>query len=343
MTSRTKPTAKRSGRFGNDNRDRHSLYVNLAFGFVILIGVIFLVGAAAATYLGAHFAEAAKVNGQTITEDDVNQRGLVDGFRLNAAEAQLRDQNQLGRITDAELQQRLAVIEQQRQSLSSTTLDRLIDATLQGQLATQKGIAITDADIDQRLVDEATQKEQRHIGTLTIAPEVTTGATDPTDAQKAAAKAAADKALADIKGGKAFEDVAKAVSTDAYAATGGDAGWLVADDQSLDPAVLTAAFALTAPGVTDVVAGDGDTYVIAQVKEIAPPVVDPIWTEKIKDAGIPMDSYRKAVRSDLVRDQLTKKVVADATEQPTAQRQVSEIFISTADYQGPGDEVKVRH
>ena len=257
MTSRTKPTAKRSSRFGNDNRDRHSLYVNLAFGFVILLGVIFLVGAAAATYLGAHFAEAAKVNGQTITEDDVNQRGLVDGFRLNAAEAQLRDQNQLGRITDAELQQRLAVIEQQRQSLSSTTLDRLIDATLQGQLAAQKGIAVTDADVDQRLVDEATQKEQRHIGTITIAPEVTTGATDPTDAQKAAAKAAADKALADIKGGKSFEDVAKAVSTDAYAATGGDAGWLVADDQSLDPAVLTAAFALTAPGVTDVVAGDG--------------------------------------------------------------------------------------
>src|SRR4249920_3601269 len=86
MTSRTKPTAKRSSRFGNDNRNRHSLYVNLAFGIVILIGVITLVGAAAATYLGAHFAEAAKVNGQTITEDDVNQRGLVDGFRLNAAE-----------------------------------------------------------------------------------------------------------------------------------------------------------------------------------------------------------------------------------------------------------------
>ena len=102
--------------------------------------------------------------------------------------------------------------------------------------------------IDQRLVDEATQKEQRHIGTITIAPEVTTGATDPTDAQKAAAKAAADKALADIKGGKAFEDVAKAVSKDAYAATGGDAGWIVADDASLDPAVLKAVVRADRPG-----------------------------------------------------------------------------------------------
>ena len=36
MTSRTKPTAKRSSRFGNDNRT-DSLMLNLAFGVVILI------------------------------------------------------------------------------------------------------------------------------------------------------------------------------------------------------------------------------------------------------------------------------------------------------------------
>ena len=172
---------------------------------------------------------------------------------------------------------------------------------------------------------------------------MTTGATGPTDAQKATAKAAADKALADIQGGKTFEEVAKAVSKDAYAASGGDVGWLIADDPSVDPAILTAAFALTEPGLTGVVDGAGDAYLIGQVRQISPATVTADWTEKIKDAGVPLGAYRDAVRADLVRDALTKQVVAEATEQPTTQRQVSEIFVSSADYQGPGDEVLVKH
>ena len=85
------------------------------------------------------------------------------------------------------------------------------------------------------------------------------------------------------------------------------------------------------------------SYLIGQVDRDRHRHRRPDWTDKIKDAGVPMDAYRDAVRADLVRDELTKKVVADATEQPSLQRQVSEIFVSTADYQGPGDEVKVRH
>ena len=342
MTSRSTP-AKRSNRPGRDARDRHNLYVNLAFGLVILVGLITLVGAAISTYAGAHFTEVAKVNDQSISQDTLNNRALVDAFRINSAEAQIRDQNNLGRLTDQEAQTRLSVLEQQRQSLSSSTLDRLIDATLQGQLAAKMGIAVSDAQVDQRLVDEATQKEQRHVATITVRPEVSTGATGPTDAQKAAAKTAAEKALADIKGGKTFEEVAKAVSKDAYAENGGDVGWIMADDATIDPAIVTALFAAPAGGLTDVVAGAEGSYLIGRATDVAPATVDPDWTHKIQDSGVPMSAYRDAVRADLVRDELTKKVTADATDQPSVQRQVSEIFVSSANYQGPGDEVKVRH
>jgi parvulin-like peptidyl-prolyl isomerase len=343
MTSRSKPTAKRSSRFSRDGQDRHNLYVNLAFGLVIFIGLITLVGAAAATYVGSHFTEVAKVNGQSINQDTYRDQTLVDSFRLNQAEAQARYLNQLGRISDADLEARVASISQARQQLTSSSLDRLIDATLQGQLAAQQGITITDAQIDQRLTDEATQKEERRISLITVKPEVSTGATTATDAQKAAAKAIADKALADIKGGKPFADVAKAVSKDSYATAGGDAGWILADDTSLDSALVGALFALPQPGLTDVIAGSDGSYLIGQLAEIGAPIVDPIWTDKIKDAGIPMSAYRDAVRADLTREALTTKVVANATEQATVQRRVSEIFISTSTYQGPGDEVKVKH
>ena len=171
MTSRS-TTAKRSNRPGRDARDRHNLYVNLAFGLVILVGLITLVGAAISTYAGAHFTEVAKVNDQSISQDTLNNRALVDAFRINSAEAQIRDQNNLGRLTDQEAQTRLSVLEQQRQSLSSSTLDRLIDATLQAQLAAKEGIAISDQQIDQRITDEATQKEQRHVWMIAVQPEV---------------------------------------------------------------------------------------------------------------------------------------------------------------------------
>ena len=206
-----------------------------------MIGVITLVGAAVSTYVGAHFTEVAKVNDQSITQDTLTDRALVDTVpdqrgrgpdpRPEPARAadRRRAQQRLSRPRAAAP----VAVELDRSTGSSTRPSRR-------QLAAQKGITISDAQIDQRLVDEATQKEQRHIAMITIEPEVTTGATAPTDAQKAAAKAAADKALADIKGGKTFEEVAKAVSKDAYAATGGDVGWILADDPSVDPAVVTA-------------------------------------------------------------------------------------------------------
>ena len=343
MTLRSKPAGQRPHRTGRDAHDRHNLYVNLAFGLVIFIGVMTLVAAAAVTYMSQHFSEVAKVNSQTITQDAYRDRVLVDAFRIDRAEAQVRDQVALGRITQAEADSRTATLEQQRQDLSNATLELLIDTTLQGQLAKARGITVDDAQIDQRLILEATEKEQRHIATITVEPEVTTGATDPTEAQKTAAKAKADKALADLNGGKTFEEVAKAVSTDSSAANGGDAGWVAADDSSIDPAFLAALFAAPQGGTSAVLTGADGSYRIGRVLEIGAETVDSTWTDKIKAAGIPMASYRDAVRGDLVRVALEKAVIADVTDQPTTQRLVSDIFISTGSYQGPGDEVKVRH
>jgi parvulin-like peptidyl-prolyl isomerase len=343
MTFRSKPAGKRPHRSGRDSHDRRNLFVNLAFGLVIFLGVLTLVAAAGAAYIGQHFSEVASVNSQKITQDAYRDRVRVDGFRLDRAEAQIRDQLQLGRITQAQADNRTAVLEQQRKGLANSTLERLIDTALQGQLAAARGINVDDGQIDRRLIDEATQKEQRHIATITVKPEVTTGATAPTEAQKAAAKAKADKALADINGGKKFDEIAKAVSTDSSAGNGGDAGWVSADDTALDPAFLKALFAAPQGGTTAVVTGADGTYRIGRVLEIGAATVDATWTDKIKAAGIAMGSYRDAVRGDIVREALQKAVIADVTDKLTTQRLVSEIFISTGSYQGPGDEVKVRH
>ena len=72
MTTRTPSVAKRPSRSSRDSHDRKGLYVNLAFGLVIFIGIVALIGAAASTYAGQHFTEVATVNGQTITQEDLD-------------------------------------------------------------------------------------------------------------------------------------------------------------------------------------------------------------------------------------------------------------------------------
>ncbi len=343
MTFRSKPAVKRSHRPSWESKDRRHLYLNLGLGLAAVFGVVALTGAGIASYAGAHWVAVATVNGVTINRDQYADRAKVDAFRIDQAEAQARTQQVAGRISDSEYQTRSAVFEQQRTSLSTSITSRLVDLELQGQLAAKAGISVTEAQIDQRLVDEATQKEERHLLMVSVQPEVSAGATASTATQKAAARAKADQALADLTAGKAFDVVAKAVSTDGYASTGGDVGWVLADDSSADPALMKAVFALPKGGTTGVVEGADGTFRIGRVSDIAPETVDAGWTDKINAAGIPMSAYRAAVRGDLTRDALTAKVVADVTGQPSVQRLVREIFVSSANYQGPGDEVKVRH
>ncbi len=343
MTARSQKSGPRPRRSSRESSSRRSLYVNIALGLAAVLGVVALVGAAAATYADQHFASVAKVNGTAITKDQSGDRLKIEAFRIIQAEAQLRDLNQLGRLSDRDLQTRLAALDQQSQSLSQSVVDRLVDVTLQEQLAAKLGISISDGQIDQRLLDEATHKEQRHIFQITVSPEVSSGAAGPTDAQKEAARKKAEQALADIKAGKSFDEVAKSASDDGFASSGGDTGWTFADDTSFDATFLGALFRLEQGGLTEVIEGADGSFRIGKTSEISTESVDPDWVRKITDAGIPLAAYREAIRGDLVRQALTAKIVADATEQPTVQRNVREIFISSADYKGPGDEVKVRH
>jgi parvulin-like peptidyl-prolyl isomerase len=342
MTDRTRSSSNRPRRAG-DGGGRHTLYVNLALFGSVVIGVLLFVGALAANYWSDHFTEVAKVNGVSINQDQLVARAKVDAFRIDYQVRRIRDEVNAGRLDQATADQETSALQQSRQSVSTNAPERLIDAELQAQLAKQQGVDVTDAQIDQRLIDEATTTEQRHVFEITIQPELSSGATTPTPAQDAAAKAKADQALADLKGGKAFADVAKAVSKDAYAAAGGDTGWVRSDGGGLDTDLLAAVFKLGANSLTDVLKGTDGSYRIGKVTEIAPPSTDASFKQEISDAGISSDAYRAAVRADLVRKALGDKIVAGITDQPTDQRRVAEIFLSTSSYQAPGDQVKVRH
>ncbi len=342
MTFRAKPVVKRSQRPAWRSDERRSLYLNLGFGAVIAVAVLILVGAAFASWRDDHFGEVARVNGVSITRDDYRARLAVERWRSDYTERRIRDAAQAGRLSEAERDQLIALLQQQRQQLSSVAYERLIDATLQAQLAEREGITVTDAEIDAQLLKEATRPEERHTFLIAVAPEVDPGATKPTDAQRAAARAKAEAALADIRAGKAFEDVARTVSTDASAAKGGDLGW-IQKEGGLDQAFVDAVFALAPNGVTDVVEGADGTFRIGKVTEIAPAEVDTTFQQQIQNEGIGLDAYRKVVRADVIRQKLEDALLAQVVDAPSVMRRVSEIYIAATQHTGGGDEVKVRH
>ena len=343
MTFRAKPVVKRTHKAQWESQDRRNFYTNLAFGLVVLAAVLILLFAAGLSWYNTHLASVGSVDGQSITKDDFKDRYLAEQFRITEATSRIVNARQVGRMTDAQAQTAQQYLDQQTQQLAPNTLERIIDAKLQSKLAAAQGISATPEDIDARLVTEATTPESRHAWVIEVAPATDTGATAPTEAQKAAAKAKADAALADLKAGKAWEDVAKVVSTDtATAPQAGDLGWIQKDDAGSDEAFITAVFAAAANTPTAVVEGADGTYRIGRASEIVAEAVDGAYQAKIQNAGIDLTKYRDVVAGDVIHQKLEDKIVADASK-AGPQRQVSEIYIAETSPTPPVDAVKVRH
>jgi parvulin-like peptidyl-prolyl isomerase len=339
MTFRARPVSKRSSRAGWNSEERRTALINGGFVLAIVISAIILVGYAGWSWYTDHFGAAATVDGQSISRDDLRTRIGIETFRINYTEQRIRDLLAAGHVTQDQAQQQFSFLDQRRQSIDSIALERLIDATLQNNLAGQEGLSVNDADVDAQLQTEATVDEQRHVWLIEVEPEVNPETGQVGDAEKAAAKAKADRALADLRAGQKWEDVAKKASTAASAPQAGDLGWLP-KDSGYDASFMEAVFAAPQDTPTEVVAGSDDVYRIGRVTEIAAKAVDETFQTKIDEAKIKLSDYRNAVRADVVRKKLSDKVVADLSK-PGPQRHVLQIYLPTE--QPSPDGVKVRH
>ncbi len=339
MTFRAKPAVKGPGRSGWNSEDGRTRLVNLGFVIAIAVSILILIGYAAWSFYDDHLGAAATVNGTVITRDQLRTRVGIESFRINYTEARLRTLLTAQRISEASYNSQVQFLEQRRGSIASIALERLIDQTIQEQLAAQEGVSVTDAEIDAQLLDEATVPEERHAWVIEIAPENDPATGEPGPAQITAARAKASKALADLRDGTPWEDVASAASTGASAAQNGDLGWLP-KESGYDEAFMAAIFDLQQVGITDVITGDDGTLRIGRITEIAPAMVDETYAIQRDDAGVKLEDYRQAVRGDLIRTGLDDKIVADLSK-PSLQRHVLQILLTAAT--PVPDGVKVRH
>ena len=343
MTFRAKPVVKRAQKPSWESRDRKNFYLNLGFGLVVAAAVLILAVAVGLTYYNDHLASVGTVDGQAISKDELRDRAQIESWRLEEATRRITTQKNAGRLTESQAELQLQIVQQQTEQIPTIAFERIVDNRIQADLAVAEGVTVSEPDVDAQLAKEATTPEGRHAWVIELAPEIDADASEPTPAQVAAARTKADGALRELTGGKAWDEVAKTVSTDASTAPqAGDLGWLNAEDVQQDEPFLDAIFAAEVDTPTAVIEGDDGIFRIGRVTEIAPETVDDLYTAKIVNDGLDLAKYRNVVRGDVVRQKLEDKVVADATK-PGPQRQVREIYLSRATADLPPEAVKVRH
>ncbi len=238
-----------------------------------------------------------------------------------------------GQLDSATEQQEVSQLEQSRSTLPNSALQGLIDDALLAQVAAPLDITITSADIDAQVQKDATSPEQRRATVLTFQPSVDVVTGLPSDAQKAAAMAKAQKALTDLQAGKDINAVAKDDSADDTGAQ--DYGYITSQDTSDDPNLVQAIFALPKAGYTDVVTGQDGYYRVAQVTDVRPAVPDTTFQSTLTQYTT-LDAYRAAVKGEILQDRVTAKITADALASDVQQVRGAEIQLATSTDQSTG-------
>lgn len=341
MTFRSRPAANRPRNW--EDRDRRSALLNIGFALTVVAAILLLVIAVGASWYDDHLASAATVNGQSISKDAFRRQVDINTFRLGYQERRVRTLLTAGRIRTSDAETRLAILDQRKQQLSTISLEQLIDGMIMEQLAARDGVASTDADVDAAMLEEATTPELRHAWMIAVEPALAEGEATPSEEAKTAARAAAAKALADLRAGKSWDEIAKAVSTDATRDQAGDLGF-IDENTAIDRPFADALLAVAADTPTEVTEGDDGVFRIGRVTEIIAPVVDATLESQIEGEGIDLGDYRAAIRREVIREKLSDKIVAGVSA-PGPQRRVAAIFLEP-DANGlestPG-AVRVRH
>ena len=338
MTSRPRSTA-RSRTW--DDRDRRATLLNIGFGLTIVAALLLLLIAWGASWYNDHLSAAATVNGQTITKDAWGKQVAINEFRADYQKRRIRTLLAAGQISAADAESRNAFLDERLQQVDPLSLEQLVDGAIQAELAVAQGVTVTPADIDAALAEEATTPELRRAWMIEVAPELADGASQPTEQAIAAARAKADRALADLKAGKDWETIAKAVSTDASKEQAGDLGF-IDEGAALDTAFLAGLLAAEKDAPTAVVEGADGSFRIGRVTEIVAPVEDATLTAQIADAGISLDDFRAALGRDVTRARLSDAILAGRLV-PGPQREVSEIFMQAGSSETGPSAIRVRH
>jgi parvulin-like peptidyl-prolyl isomerase len=325
-----------------DPEERFARRVTLLFVGLIVAVVVIVVLAFVYDYYVGHLKPVASVGGTSITRDQWTDRAKLEYQRLVEQEASIREQISAGTLSPDEADVLLQSIASAKNNVASSSIESLIDLTFKGQLAEQAGLSVTDADVDDAIMDEGTTPEARDISVIAVTPQVTGSAPTPADNQ--AAFALIQEAKAALDNGTAFEEVAKLYGDEDLKEDGGRIGFITSES-TIDPAFVATIFATEKDGVTPVIRGDDGTWRIGKVNQVRAGNMDGGFEQAMRDT-VGWDLYRSQVRKEVLAQKLEDKVVADATAGDIDQAHVAEILLEADTIAAPSEDegqVKAAH
>jgi parvulin-like peptidyl-prolyl isomerase len=344
MTFRTRTAPKPTRRRARRDDNRRTIYMTLSFTLAIVAALSLMGGVFVAGYYADHGASIAAVNGEVISKDAVRDRAslnLAIYARQIADYTTLRNQ---GKITTDEYTTLTNTI-QSNESLStiySSSLTQLIDEAEIRQYAAKNNIAVTDQMVTDQVRTDSTIDEMRHVKIIGVTPEPTppSSAVTSTDITNALTKI--QGYLNEVKGGKAWDDVATEANSASTGTSVGDIGLVTKSSLQVDPDIADAIFALAKPNdMTTIFKGTDGTYRFATVTSIVPAYVDADWQNSIgtaSNAGL----YQAYARAEATQKAVQTAIEAKYVSGATVQRQVLEIAVAPGYGQpGNGDEVKI--
>jgi parvulin-like peptidyl-prolyl isomerase len=168
--------------------------------------------------------------------------------------------------------------------------------------------------------------------------------TTATAAQIAKARARAEAALAKLKAGTDFADVAIQYSTDSSGPRGGDIGFITKTGAP-DTAFGAALFDAQPGATTDIVEGSDHVMWIGRVTEVRPETKDAHFLEGLTQNGIDVAAYRASIAGDQLKKKMTDALIAQETAGPVDQVHAFhiQVMLNTQDPSSTADEVHVEH
>jgi parvulin-like peptidyl-prolyl isomerase len=332
MTSRLRPATRQRRRLSLGDEDRRTFLVNAGFAAVIGGLVVLLIGAFAWTYYEQNLRPVARVGNVELRPDMVLDRLELLRLRIDREQRRLRQAVVDGEIDTAIAAQRTQALQAELDELEAQSEEGLIDLIFQAQLAAERDITISEADIDARLAEESAGVERRHVHVIAVEPETTDDELGPTYSERNAARERAAAALAELAAGRPFAEVAAEYSTDPSAANGGDLG-LISRSNSLDETLLEEAFKLAEGGTTDVVRGQDATYRIAHVSQVQLAAQEQGFLNDVLDQ-VSRERYRQFLGWEVAADRLRESVIAELLGGAVEQLHLAHIRIDTADETG---------
>lgn len=327
MTSNLRSGGRTTQRRPLDPEERFQRRVTLGFIALTVVAILVVVLALVWQYWDQHLKAVATVEGTSISRDQWTDRARLEDFRLERQDRWVTEAAAAGELTADQADARHTQIANARQDVTGSAIESLISLTLQGKLAADRGITVSDADVDSTIAADSQRPGSRRVSVIEVAPETDAGSGDSTGEQRQQALTDARAAEAALAAGTPFADVAREYSTAPDATSGGDRGTVSRDDTTLDPALRAALFSVAEGEDTPLLQDADGTWLIGHVDEIRPAVDDPSFMTDLQDR-ISSGAYRDNVRLETIAQRLEDGVVADATTGDKPQVHLAEIWLA---------------